>query len=117
MTQNANARLNGRQVRMLADGLLGAFTGFNDLARVVRFALDERLNEIVEQQANFKDRVWKLVEWADAKGKVQDLFRAAVEAVPGNTQLREAVEAVLGGADERRLKLPRGPGSSRWVTG
>src|SRR3954447_25902487 len=98
MTQNANVELNGRQVEMLADGLLAAFTGFNDLARVVMVALDEWLHEIVDQRATFTDQVWQLVRWADARGKTRDLFRVAVENVPGNAQLRQAVEAVWGGA-------------------
>jgi hypothetical protein len=95
MTQNANARLNGRQLQMLANGLLGAFTSFNDLARVVRVALDVWLHEIVDQKANFTDQVWQLVQWVDAKGKAQDLFREAVWAVPGNVQRRAATEADL----------------------
>jgi hypothetical protein len=105
MTQNANARLNGPQVQMLAHGLLSAFVDFNDLATVVRVALDKRLNEIVDQQAGFETQVWKLVEWADAKGQVQQLFRAAIEAVPENRQLRQAVEAVLGDSPAEQLRV------------
>src|SRR5262245_45933816 len=98
MTPNAVARLNGRQLKMLADGLRGAFTGFDDLRKMVLVALDERLHEIVNQQANFETQVWQLVEWADAKGKLQGLLQAAVEQVPDKPGLREAVNAVLGGA-------------------
>jgi nucleoside phosphorylase len=96
MTQNGNAPLNGKQIEQLANGLLTAFTGFNDLARVVLIALNEPLIHIVDQQANFKDQVWQLVQWADAKGKLRDFFRAAVAHVPGNVQLRAAAEAVFG---------------------
>jgi hypothetical protein len=96
MTQNGNAPLDGKQIKQLTDGLLGAFTGFDDLARVVRVALNEPLNRIVDQQANFTDQAWKLVEWADAKGQLRNLLRAAVANVPGNVQLRSAAEAVFG---------------------
>jgi hypothetical protein len=96
MTQTANAGLNGRQIETLANGLLVAFTDFNDLARMVRVALDVWLHEIVDQKANFTDQVWQLVQWADAKGKVQDLFRGAVQKVPDKAQLLEAVQAVFG---------------------
>jgi WD40 repeat protein len=97
MTPDVNARLTGEQVKMLADGLLDAFTDFDDLARLVRVALNKRLNKIVAQRATFEDQVWQLVDWAEAKGKIADLLGAAVEAVPGNARLREAERAVLGG--------------------
>jgi hypothetical protein len=96
MTPDVNARLNGAQVKLLADGLLAAFTDFDDLSRLVRVALDARLIQIVDQRVNFTDQVWKLVEWAEAKGKLADLLRAAVEAVPGNARLQEAVRSVFG---------------------
>jgi hypothetical protein len=96
MTPDVNARLTGAQVKLLADGLLAAFTDFDDLSRLVRIALNERLNEVVDQRATFKDQVWKLVDWAEAKGKVTDLLGAAVEAVPGNARLQEAVRSVFG---------------------
>jgi hypothetical protein len=40
MTQNTNARLNGRQVKMVADAFAGAFTGYHDLEKVVVAALN-----------------------------------------------------------------------------
>jgi tetratricopeptide (TPR) repeat protein len=96
MARDGNVPLNGKQIGQLADGLLAAFTGFNDLAKVVRVALDEPLNRIVDQQANFEDQVWQLVEWTTARGKVHHFFQAVVHKVPGNDQLREAVGAVFG---------------------
>jgi hypothetical protein len=112
MTQNGNAPLNGKQIKQLADGLLSAFTGFDDLARVVRVALDERLSNIVDGKASFTDQVWKLVEWAEARGKVRDLIRAAVAEVPDNIQLSAAAEAVFGGGvldDLATARPPRQP--------
>jgi hypothetical protein len=93
---NGNAPLDGKQIKQLADGLLGAFTSFDDLARVVRVALDEPLYHIVDQRASLTDQVWQLVQWAEARGKVRDLFLAAVAQVPGNVRLRAAAEAVFG---------------------
>jgi predicted MPP superfamily phosphohydrolase len=115
MTQNSNARLTGAQEKQLADGLLAAFTGFDDLARVVRVALDESLNRIVDQRADFKAQVWQLVEWVDAKGKVRDLFLAAVREVPGNAQLRAATAGVLGQGvlDDRTPPGPDTPAPQR----
>jgi hypothetical protein len=96
MTHNGNAPLNGKQIKQLADSLLGAFTGFDDLARVVLVALDEPLNRVVDQKANFEAQVWQLVQWAEARGRVRDLILAAVAQIPGNVRLRTAAEAVFG---------------------
>jgi hypothetical protein len=115
MTQNDNVPLNGKQIEQLADGLLGAFTNFNDLARLVLVALDEPLNRIVNQQASLRDQVWQLVENANAKGKVRDLIQASVAKVPGNVQLRAAAEAVFGKGvlDDPPPQLPAGSPPSR----
>jgi len=115
MTHNGNAPLDGKQIKQLADSLLGAFTGFDDLARVVRVALNEPLYHIVDQRASLTDQVWKLVEWAEARGKVRDLIRAAVAQIPGNVRLRAAAEAVFGKGllDEIAPQLPAGSPPSR----
>jgi V8-like Glu-specific endopeptidase len=99
MTQNANIRLTGKQMRLLEEGLRNAFVDYNDLARLVLFELDEKLNDIVEQHAKFRDQIVQLIQWAEAKGKTKDLLLAAVGEVPGNARLREAKEAVLGEGD------------------
>jgi hypothetical protein len=96
MAPNDDSSLTGKQIQQLADGLLDAFTDFKELARVVRVALDVRLNRIVDQQADFEDQVWELIEWVKAKGRIRDLFRDAVRSVPGNDRLRKAVVEVLG---------------------
>jgi tetratricopeptide (TPR) repeat protein len=98
MAQNASAPLNGKQITLLADRLHRAFVSFGDLARVVLPALNVHLKDIVEN-APYRDQVDQLVQWAEAKGKTKELFLAAVEEVPGNAQLREAVVAVWGKAD------------------
>ena len=94
MTQNANIRLTGKQIRLVEEGLRSAFTDFNDLARLVLYDLDERLNDIVVQHATFRDQIVQLIQWAEAKTK--DLLLAAAKEVPGNARLREAKQAVLG---------------------
>jgi hypothetical protein len=134
MTQNATIRLNGKQMRLVEEGLRNAFVDYPDLARLVvrqtsfdgqaeaqvvgrignpssrtrqskvdrplaLYELDERLNDIVVQQATFRAQVTQLIQWAEAKGKTKDLLLAAVQEVPGNARLRAAKEAVLGAGD------------------
>jgi hypothetical protein len=100
MTQSANIRLNGKQMRLVEEGLRHAFVDYNDLARLALYELEERLNDIVVVQAPFRAQVMQLIQWAEAKGKTKDLLVAAVQEVPGNARLRAAKEAVLG-ADDR----------------
>jgi serine/threonine protein kinase len=95
MAHDGHVPLTGKQIKRLADGLRSAFVGFDDLARVVLPALDVPLNDIVGNPP-FASQVLQLVQWAEAKGKTTDLLLAAVEEVPGNARLREAVVAVLG---------------------
>jgi hypothetical protein len=96
MTQDANLRLTGKQLRLVEEGLRNAFIDFNDLARLVLYDLDEHLNYIVVQHATFRDQIVQLIQWAEAKGKTKDLLLAAAREVPGNARLREAKQAVLG---------------------
>jgi hypothetical protein len=96
MTQDANLRLTGKQMRLVEEGLRNAFVDYNDLARLVLYNLDERLNDIVVQHANFRDQIVQLIQWAEAKGETKDLLLAAAKEVPGNARLREAKQAVLG---------------------
>jgi hypothetical protein len=99
MTQSANIRLNGKQMRLVEEGLRNAFVDYHDLARLTLYELDERLNDIVVVQATFRAQVTQLIQWAEARGKTKDLLLAAVQEVPGNARLRAAKEAVLGAGD------------------
>src|SRR4051812_14510433 len=102
MPQNADIRLTGKQFRLVEEGLRNAFVNYDDLARLVLYELDERLNDIVVERANFRDQVTHLVQWAEARGKTRELLLAAVKEVPGNPVLRSARDTLLGpgGLDE-----------------
>jgi tetratricopeptide (TPR) repeat protein len=56
---------------------------------------DERVDA---ENVPFRSQVLQLVQWAEAKGKTKNLFRAAIEEVPDNAHLREAIVAVWGEA-------------------
>jgi hypothetical protein len=90
MPHDANLRLTGNQIRLVQDGLRNAFVDYNDLSRLVLYELDERLNDIVVQQATFPAQIVQLIEWAEAKGKTKNLLLAAAREVPGNARLRDA---------------------------
>jgi hypothetical protein len=107
MTHDANIRLTGKQMRLVEEGLRNAFVDYNDLARLVLYDLDERLNEIVVEHATFRDQIVQLIQWAEAKGKTKNLLLAAAREVPGNSRLREAKQAVLGVSDLDDLETSR----------
>jgi tetratricopeptide (TPR) repeat protein len=108
MAPNGDDPLNGMQIRKLAAGLCGAFVGSDDLARFVRTALEVRLGDIVAANTPFSVQVWNLVEYAQSRGKTKDLFIAAVQEVPGNTLLRNAVREVWGDIPSEQQREPEG---------
>jgi V8-like Glu-specific endopeptidase len=104
VTQSANIRLTGKQLRLLEDALLKAFLGYNDLQHLLLFDLEHDLNQIVVQQANFRDQVMQLIQWAEANGRTMELLLAAAREVPGNPRLREAKETILGKEESDNLQ-------------
>ncbi|MEM7130924.1 MAG: effector-associated domain EAD1-containing protein [Chloroflexota bacterium] len=79
--------LSGSQLKSLQDALLDAFPDRDGLARMVRFSLDVKLNAIAEG-ANQTARIFALLDWAEAQGKLDALIRGAAMSNPGNPQLQ-----------------------------
>src|SRR4051812_46805958 len=75
------------EMRRLRHALLSAFPRRDDLARLVSFGLDHRLEEI-SGAGNQAGAVFELIRWAEATGRIPDLIRAALDANPGNPELR-----------------------------
>src|SRR5262245_18877260 len=59
----------------LFNALLDAFPTVGDLARMASYGMDVRLDVVTT--GNLADRVQQLIEWAESKGRVQELIRAA----------------------------------------
>lgn len=78
--------MNGSDRKKLHNALLNAFPTADALARLVRFGLDENLENITSR-GNLADRTFDLIEWAESQGRTLDLFRAARQEVPGNVAL------------------------------
>src|SRR5262245_53152757 len=100
VTKSANIRLTGKQLSLLEPGMLDAFPTSDKLKRLLLFRLDEQLNHIAAEQANLRDKMTQLLQWAEAEGRTKELVLAAVEEVPGNPRLCEARETIYG-AEER----------------
>src|SRR5689334_1345398 len=95
--------LSGAQRAQLQQTLVNTFPKENDLAQMVSFGLNERLQAIASG-TTLSEIVFNLIEWADAHGKLEQLIAAATQANPGNKKLR-ALAAQLG----RPPPAPRPP--------
>ena len=79
--------------KQFQDVLLSAFPSEADLEQMVSFELDENLNYIATG-GNYSEVVFKLIKWAQAQGKVEELLTAARSANPGNPKLRSFDEQI-----------------------
>jgi hypothetical protein len=71
MTHDANLRLTGKQLRLVEESLRSAFIDYNDLARLVLYDLDERLNDIVVQHANLRDQIVQLIHSSSSSSSTE----------------------------------------------
>jgi hypothetical protein len=86
-------KLTKDQRKQLFDALLSAFQDADDLAHMVSFGMDVRLNNIVAV-SNMPNMIFNLIQWAEAAGRLDELITAARLAQPGNTKLRTFAEGV-----------------------
>ena len=78
--------LPGNLLRQLDSALVSAYPDRSLLTRMVRYGLDESLEEIAGAPT-YADTVFKLVEWAVAQGRVEALVAAALSSNPKNPDL------------------------------
>ena len=86
--------LTGPQREELQEALLSAFT-LDTLRRMVRFGLDESLEQIAGP-GNLRAVVFDLVDWAQREGRLPDLLQAAHKAAPGNARLNAFLRGLAG---------------------
>ncbi len=85
--------LDGRQKKALHAALLSAFPRQAALERLVEFQLDTRLS-VIAGEGPLADVAYRLIEWAEAHGRLDALIAGAREANPNNPQLL-AFDALL----------------------
>lgn len=89
-------KLSGPQLKQLQEVLLAAFIDQNSLKQMVRFGLDENLDAIAPGKTNLSEIVFDLLLWAESKGRIEELVRAASETSPNiMEELGELYEALL----------------------
>jgi hypothetical protein len=97
-------QLKGKQFQQLQEALLSAFPHRAKLKQMVRFGLEENLDAIATGE-NDEDVVFKLIDWAETNGNLENLLIAARNqdcgGVPGNSQLKRICEELLQGQTAR----------------
>lgn len=80
--------LDGHQIEELREALMNAFTE-DQLKQMLRFALNERWDNIKKGET-YEDRVFNLIdEWAESKGKIKEIVIAALYERIENQSLQE----------------------------
>jgi hypothetical protein len=83
------------QFEQLTNALLGAFPDPANLVMMVKFKLDENLVNIAPQNQIYKLQVFKLVEWANAQDRIEDLVVGALNMNERNKALRAISEQLF----------------------
>jgi len=97
-------KLTGTQAKSLNKALLSANPSYSILEQMVRFELGENLAEIAGN-TNQSDCVFKLVQWAETNGQVQDLLAGAMKTNKGNPDLQEWISTNVDQSTLKQSKL------------
>lgn len=87
-------QINGKEREQFQQALINAFPYVSKLRQMLSFELDENLDAIAMGE-DYSVIVFKLIEWAEAQGKIEELLNAACKANPGNLLLRDFQEKIF----------------------
>jgi hypothetical protein len=85
--------LSGNEARKLYDAIVSAFS-ISDLEALVRFELNESLEKITPA-GSLGAVVLRLIQWAEERGRTEELIRAVQRARPTNKELQSAAKSLL----------------------
>jgi hypothetical protein len=100
--------LKPEEQKLLMESLLDAFIDLSELEIMLRFNLNVKLHEIVTISGDYKYKVFRLIDWAEANGQTEALIRGACQDRPLKAQLIKTAEQIF---DARNLSLNK-PGES-----
>jgi Effector-associated domain 1/Trypsin-like peptidase domain len=86
--------LKGKQLERFSKALISAFPDYGQIERMVRFELDAKLKDISQPQP-LPHVSFELVSWAEAKSRLDDLLRGALEQNGTNEQLRRFAQEIV----------------------
>jgi photosystem II stability/assembly factor-like uncharacterized protein len=85
--------LSGSQQQQFYEALLSAFPTWDDLATMVSFHLDQNL-AVFASQRNLQQATLDLITWAEARGIVGDLVKAALSSRPEDIKLQAFAQQI-----------------------
>jgi len=97
--------LTPAEVGKFQEALVGAFNR-GELEDIVYFRLEVNLEDVVKD-GPYPQVVTNLIKWANSRGKVETLLRAAREANPSNATLRQFDEAIQARSAPPQPTAPR----------
>jgi hypothetical protein len=99
----------------LQTALCDAYPTPGALEQFVRNRLGKNLHEVAH--GNLNERVFQLLEWAEARGGLDDLLVHAVLDSPDATRLADVVRRRLGWPPEGAIDRPAPLAIPRWILG
>lgn len=90
--------------------LSSAFPTRSALSRMVRFELDENLDALAAP-SNLADTIFELIQWAEAHGRLADLFEGARRANPDNPMLLQLRASALTAGAQPAIAQPSSGGT------
>lgn len=86
---------DGHRLKEFQDALLAAYPEWASLEGMVRFGLDQKLNQLAPDKVRLGETVFELLKWAEAHGKLDALLAAALQGNSGNPVLVAYAEQVF----------------------
>ncbi len=86
-------RLKGFERERLSEAIISAYPSKTKLKMMVSYQLDKNLDAIAGGD-DLTEIVFSLIEWAESRGKLENLIEAAGKENPGNPDLREFKEHI-----------------------
>ncbi|WP_063800776.1 SUMF1/EgtB/PvdO family nonheme iron enzyme [Mastigocoleus testarum] len=85
--------LTGSERERLCEAIISAYPRKPKLRMMVSYQLDKNLDAIAGGD-DLTEIVFSLIEWAESRGKLENLIEAASKENPGNPDLREFQESI-----------------------
>jgi hypothetical protein len=106
-------KLPRKQLKQLHSTLLDAFDP-SELKQMVKFELGENLDAIAGG-GNLSETVFNLIQWAERRGRIEDLIQGAVNYNPDNEALLAIRDALLGAPAVAAPASPAPPEAHLWL--
>ncbi len=97
-------KLTKQEYKELQNALLSAFRHQDMLKQMVKFQLDQTLEDIIGGEDN-STRIFNLIQWAESYGKLRELITGAYEENPNNPELKSFYEKYLRAITTTSVKL------------